>query len=102
MRRLLKLIALLLPLAWIVLVAFFLNLFFLRDRYVALWEEQHRMTTTHSDMSNTGNNLRDTYEYMQEAQGDYLQALQDVTVLAILPALFVYFLMSLSTLRSRR
>lgn len=102
MRRLLKLIALLLPLGWIFLVAFGLRFSFLRDRYIDLWREQYRMKDTHSDRSSTGETLPEVYEYMQEAQGDYLMVLQDLTVLAILPALFIYFLISLSTLRSRR
>jgi hypothetical protein len=102
MRRLLKLIALLLPLGWIFLFAWTFRFFAVQDSYIALRDEYYQMRDTHSDRSSTGDNLQVVYGNMQDEQREYLLALQDLTVLAILPAFFVYFLISLSTLRSRR
>lgn len=102
MRRLLKLIALLLPLGWIFLVAFIVQFSFLRDTYEDLWWEHNRMANTRSDKSITGETFQEIYDSLQEAQREYLLALEGLIILGILPAFFVYFLISLSTLRSRR
>lgn len=102
MRRLLKLIALLLPLGWIVLVAFIVKFSFFRDRYEDLWEERHQMIDARADRSSTGKTFREIYDDMQEAEREYLLALEGLAILGIFPAFFVYFLISLSTLRSRR
>lgn len=102
MRRLLKLIALLLPIGWIFLVAFIVQYSFHRDTYEDLWEERNRMANTRSDRSSTGKTFQEIYDSMQEEQRAYLLALEGLIILGILPAFFVYFLISLSTLRSRR
>lgn len=102
MRRLLKLIALLLPLGWIFLVAFIVKFSFLRDTYEDLWWERYQMSNTRADRSSTGKIFEEIYYDMQEAEREYLLALEDLAILGIFPAFFVYFLVSLSTLRSRR
>lgn len=102
MRRLLKLIALLLPLGWIFLVAFIVQFFSVRDRYEDLWWERNQMSNARSDRSSTGKTFREIYDDMQEEQRAYLLALEDLVILGILPAFFIYFLISISTLRSCR
>jgi hypothetical protein len=94
-RKVLGIALLLVPLAWSALLAWALRLYSLRETYLNLRREHHGMQLQDSLRSVSEDTLADVFEYLSMAQGHYIQALEDVVLLGLLPAFVFYVVMGL-------
>lgn len=96
----LALIWLFAPLVWIGLLVKVVNLVELRSTYTSLWREHQNMMQLFDQgqrnvRSATGDSLADMFEYMSTARGEYLDALEFVLLLGILPTMVIWFAVAL-------
>jgi len=97
----LALIWLFAPLVWIGLLVKVDNPVELRSEYTSLWpEHQYMMSLIDQGQKNvrsaTGDRLADMFEYMSTARGEYLDALEFVLLLGILPTMVIWFAIALA------
>jgi hypothetical protein len=86
-----KVMAFLLPCAWLLLLAWVTGILRLRANYITLWTEHNEIMSGHIDYISSGNRLLEAYGYLSDARAEYLEMLELFLVLGFFPAFLIYF-----------
>lgn len=87
-------------LLWLGILVWIMGLMSLRANYLSLLREHDHMKELmdrgqSNVISATGDSLADMFEYMSMARAEYLDALEFVLIVGVLPAMIIWFVIAL-------